>query len=144
MWRFYKQRRRAHALVHTKEVMFLNEETFFVELGLEGDLVVATLTEVCEEQVDMELAEFELKHPLCEVISRRDTGRKNLVQLFFTSTSDFVLQYDEVPIAAKSVLLKTKGRLFTQLYGLTERETLLFLKKLKRNNEKVNYTIRRK
>ena len=122
----------------------MNEETFFVELGLEGDLVVATLTEVCEEQVDMELAEFELKHPICEVISRRDTGRKNLVQLFFTSTSDFVLQYDEVPIAAKSVLLKTKGRLFTQLYGLTERETLLFLKKLKRNNEKVNYTIRRK
>ena len=122
----------------------MNEETFFVELGLEGDLVVATLTEVCEEQVDMELAEFELKHPICEVISRRDTGRKNLVQLFFTSTSDFVLQYDEVPIAAKSVLLKTKGRLFTQLYGLTERETLLFLKKLKRNNEKVNYTSRRK
>ena len=122
----------------------MNEETFFVELSLEGDLVVATLTEVCEEQVDMELAEFELKHPICEVISRRDTGRKNLVQFFFTSTSDFVLQYDEVPIAAKSVLLKTKGRLFTQLYGLTERETLLFLKKLKINNEKINYTIRRK
>lgn len=122
----------------------MNEETFFVELGLEGDLVVATLTEVCEEQVDMELAEFELKHHICEVISRRDTGRKNLVQLFFTSTSDFALQYDTVPIAVNSVLLKTKGRLVTQLYGLTERETLLFLKKLKRNNEKVNYTIRRK
>lgn len=122
----------------------MNEESYFVELSLEDDIVIATLTEVCEEQVDMELAEFELKHPITEAINRRDAGRPNWVQLYYTSSSDFFLQYNEVPIAVESVLLKTKSRLCRQLYGLTEREIVLFLKKLKRNNERTDYLIRKK
>lgn len=122
----------------------MNEETFFVELSLEGDQVIATLTEVCEEQVDMELAEFELKHPITEVINQCDAGRLNWVQLYFDSSSDFLLQYNEVPIAVKSVLLKRKSRQYSRLYGLTEKEIVLFLKKLKRNNAKTDYVIRRK
>lgn len=121
----------------------MNAESFLVELSLEGDVVVATLTEVCEEQVDIELAEFELRHPITEVINRRNAGRPNWVQLFFDSTSQFLLQYDKVPIAVRAVLLKTKGYNKDRYYGLTQREIISFLKKLTKNNGKINYKIRR-